>query len=185
MTARVPPANAADLPADVRDAIGATEAGVGEARNVFMTLAHHPGLLRRYLPFGGKLFAGGKLSARDRELVVLRTAYVCVCRYEWAQHVGIARSAGVTEDELARVAAGPSAPEWSARDRLLLRSVDELRAEARLSAATWDALTAEFHLQQLIELLMLVGNYVMLAGVLNTLQTELEPDVAGIQLGRF
>src|SRR5262249_17456488 len=98
---RIPPLAAAELHAEQRELLAD-----GSLRlNIFRTLVHHPGLFRKWLPFGGKLLAGGKLSARDRELVILRTAFRCRARYEWAQHVAIARTAGLTDDEIARVAA--------------------------------------------------------------------------------
>ena len=57
--------------------------GDGPQLNIFLTLARYPGLLRKWLPFGGKLLAGGKLTPRDRELVILRSAFRCHARYEW------------------------------------------------------------------------------------------------------
>src|SRR4051794_36175249 len=100
---RIPPLTDAELDGSQRDLL----AGDGLRLNIFRTLARHPGLFRKWLPFGGKLLAGGKLSPRDRELVILRTAFRCRARYEWAQHVAIARTAGLADDEIARVAVGP------------------------------------------------------------------------------
>src|SRR5437763_15082056 len=102
---RIPP-----LPANERDEqqselLGGVGALTGPATNIFDTLVRHPGLVRKWLPFGGKLLAG-KLPPRDRELLILRTASHCRSAYEWGQHVSIGRSAGLTHDEIARVPAG-------------------------------------------------------------------------------
>jgi 4-carboxymuconolactone decarboxylase len=51
-------------------------AGEAPTANIFATLVRHPGLFRRWLPFGGKLLSG-KLPARDRELLSLRTGWLC------------------------------------------------------------------------------------------------------------
>ena len=59
--------------------------------NIFTTLVRHPGLFRKWLPFGGKLLAG-KLPPRDRELLILRTGWNTRADYEWHQHVRIARA---------------------------------------------------------------------------------------------
>ena len=81
----------------------------------------HPGLFARWLPFGGKLLAG-RLPARDRELLVLRTGWRCRSEYEWAQHVVVGRAAGLTDEEIERVVAGPDAPGWDPFEAVLLRA---------------------------------------------------------------
>ena len=85
----------------------------GTELNIFATLAHHPRLLKRWSAFGGVLLYGGVLPARERELLILRTGYLCRAPYEWGQHVTIGLAAGLTDDEIARVAAGPDADGWS------------------------------------------------------------------------
>ena len=59
----------------------------GTELNIFATLAHHPRLLKRWSAFGGVLLYGGALPARERELLILRTGYLCRAPYEWGQHV--------------------------------------------------------------------------------------------------
>ena len=114
--------------------------GAAAPLNIFLTLVRYPGLFRKWLPFGGKLLAGGKLSPRDRELIILRTAFRCGARYEWAQHVAIAGVAGLASEEILRVAAGPDANGWNAEDATLLRAVDELHDDHCVGDATWKAL---------------------------------------------
>jgi len=64
------------------------------AANIFSTLVRHPGLFRHWLRFAGKLLSG-QLPARDRELLILRTGWLCRAAYEWGQHKVIARAAGI------------------------------------------------------------------------------------------
>jgi alkylhydroperoxidase family enzyme len=157
---------------DQRELVG--QAGGRRPLNIFATLVRAPGLYRRWSPFAGKLLRGGKLSARDRELVILRTAFRCGARYEWGQHVAIARDAGVSDDEIRRVAEGPDAGGWSDHDRALVRAVDELHDDHCITDATWATLAATFTAEQLIELPMLSGHYALLAGVLNSLGVQPE-----------
>ncbi|MGH9112173.1 MAG: carboxymuconolactone decarboxylase family protein, partial [Acidimicrobiales bacterium] len=114
---RIPP-----LPTGERDeqAVGllAQAGGPTEAAtNLFATLVRHPGLFRRWLPFGGKLLAG-RLPDRDRELLILRTAWHCRSDYEWAQHARIAAAAGLTAAEIERVRQGAHDPAWAPPDAL-------------------------------------------------------------------
>ncbi|MFJ9865951.1 carboxymuconolactone decarboxylase family protein [Streptomyces sp. NPDC101165] len=147
----------------------------GHLANVFTTLVRHPGLFRHFLPFGSHLLRDGRLPDRTRELLILRTAYNTGASYEWGRHVPLARAAGVTDEEIRRVGAGPDAQGWTAADARLLRAADELHRDARLSAATWSALAADHDEAQLIEVTMLVGQYHMVAFFLNSAGTRLEP----------
>jgi alkylhydroperoxidase family enzyme len=150
----------------------------GPELNIFSTLAHHPKLLKRWAAFGGVLLYGGQLGARERELLILRTALHCEAHYEWGQHVDIARAVGLTDAEVARVPLGPDADGWSADEASLLRAADELHRDARISDATWDALAARLDAQQLIEVCMVVGQYHLVAFTLNSLGVEGERELA-------
>ena len=166
------------LPPDERS--GAQEellAGTMDAlqgANIFSTLVRAPGLFRRWLPFAGKLLAG-KLPARDRELLILRTAWNCRADYEWGHHVALGLAAGLGREEIDRIPGGPEAPGWPPLDTLLLQAADDLHADQRIAEATWRGLEATYDEQQLIELPMLVGHYHLVAMTLKTLGVELEP----------
>src|SRR6266513_185475 len=110
-TPRIPPLPAGERDEQAQELLGGVGTLTGPASNIFDTLVRHPGLFRRWLPFGGKLLTG-KLPTRDRELLILRTGWHCRSDYEWGQHVLIARSAGITDEEIERIAAGPAAPGW-------------------------------------------------------------------------
>ncbi len=152
------------------------------AANLFLTLARHPALLRDWLPLGSRLLLGGTLPPRDRELAILRTAWLCGCEYEWGHHARIATRAGLSGDEVADVP-DPSAARWSGHDAAVLRATGELVSGHELSQATWDALAETYDDGALIELTMLVGHYVMLAGLLNTARVARDPGTGGFPTG--
>lgn len=151
----------------------------GPDANLFATFAHHPRLMKRWLPFGFKLLYKGELSDRDRELLILRTAWNCQVLYEWAHHIPIAKEAGLGDAGIAHAAAGPDAPGLSADDATLLRAADELLADKRISDATWATLAARYTEAQLIEVCMVVGHYQMLGMVVRSLGIEVEDDGDG------
>jgi len=166
---RIPP-----LPADERDDKQRELLDqVGTDLNIFTTLVRHPRLFRRWSAFGGVLLTG-LLPARDRELLILRTWHRCDAHYEWAQHVRIAREAGVGDDEIERVKVGPDASDWDPFDAALLRAADELHDANRISEATWASLAARYDERQLIEVCMTVGQYHLVAFTLNSLGVEVE-----------
>jgi 4-carboxymuconolactone decarboxylase len=150
----------------------------GRVLNIFATLVRHPRLFNRWSPFGGTLLYRGELSARHRELLILRTAWHCRAQYEWGQHVRIAKAAGLTDDEISRVPLGGDAAGWDGLDAALLRAADELHRDASINDDTWSALAAELDERQLIEVCMVVGQYHLVAFTLNSLGVEPEADAA-------
>jgi alkylhydroperoxidase family enzyme len=142
--------------------------------NVFTTLARNRRIFRAWLRFAGRLMPRGKLPRRDTELVILRVSVACGNDYEWGHHVRLGKRAGLTEAEIARVGEGPEAAGWSSRDQTILRAVDELVDDRVVSDATWAQLRTMYSERDLIELCLLAGHYVMLAGALNSLGVQPE-----------
>lgn len=158
----------------LRGMLSAAPGGAERPLNIFTTLARDPELFRAWMRFGGHLLMRGRLSARDRELAILRTAHNCDSRYEWAQHARLARTVGVDGGEIAALRGELDEHPWSAEDRLLLQAADELHTTSTLSDQTWSALAARYDERQLIELPMLVGHYHMVAFALNSLKVQVE-----------
>ncbi len=175
---RISPLPAEEQDEQARELLQGVKVADAPAANIFATLVRHPGLFRRWLPFGGKLLAG-KLPARDRELLILRTAHLCRAEYEWGQHRLLGLRAGISEQEVERVREGAQAEGWDEFDAALLRAADELHAQSQIEDATWATLAGSYDESQLIEVPMLVGHYHLVAFALNSLGVELEPGVKG------
>ncbi|NJN51613.1 MAG: carboxymuconolactone decarboxylase family protein [Gammaproteobacteria bacterium] len=150
--------------------------------NIFKTLIHHPSLMRRWLVFANHILGKSTLPAREREIVILRIGYLCKAGYEWGQHVLIGRRCGLSDDEIRRIKAGPSAAGWNDLDRLLLQSTDELRGDAHISDATWQGLTRHLDKQQLMDLVFTVGQYNLVSMALNSFGVQLDPGLPGFDL---
>lgn len=150
------------------------------AANVFATLVRHPKLFRRWAPFGGHLLFTSSLPPRERELLILRAAWLTRADYEWGQHVEIAKRAGLGQDEIERVAAGPEAAGWTEDEAALLRAADELWQDACLSDRSWAALRRQWSEIQLMDLVFTVGAYAMLAMALNSFGVRLDPGLQGL-----
>jgi 4-carboxymuconolactone decarboxylase len=147
--------------------------------NLSRALVRHPSLYRKFVPFGMKVLNGGRLPSRNRELCILRTAYRCGSEYEWIHHTAIGRVIGLTDLEISDVRAVRSNETGSDHDRTLIGAVDELHDNDEISDQTWRALSQRYSDQQLIELVVLVGTYQLVAGVLRSLRVPIEPAVEG------
>jgi AhpD family alkylhydroperoxidase len=137
---------------------------------IFTTLGRNRRMFWGWLHFAGRLMPGGKLPRRESELVILRVAHLAGSAYEFEHHVRLGRRAGVSRADVDRVVAGSGATGWTARERALLTAVDELHQTRDVSDATWSELSAHLDDARLVELLMLVGHYEMLATTLHTLR---------------
>jgi alkylhydroperoxidase family enzyme len=143
--------------------------------NAVATYLHHPLLAEHVLPFEHYVSNDSGLPPRDRSLLILRTAWLTRSEYLWAHRVGDARQAGLTTDELKRIAEGPGAPRWGMFDATLLRAADELHVDSFVSDTTWQTLSAHYNTNQLVDLVDTVGTLTMHAGAFNSLGLDLEP----------
>jgi alkylhydroperoxidase family enzyme len=137
---------------------------------VLEEFAHHLPLSASWLPFTDML-AGpdAKLSARHRELLILRVAWRTRSGYEWAQHSRMGAEAGLTRPQIDATREGPAAAVWTPLERTLLAAVDEIVDDHAVGDTTWATLASRFDPAELFELLFLVGGYLCLAGVLNSI----------------
>ena len=120
------------------------------------------------------------IPLRDKELLILRTAWLSRGDYVWGRHNLMGQDAGLTETEVARITDGPDAAGWSDFDAVLLRAADELHTSRFISEATWQALGERYTQDQLIEVVLIIGNYTQLTMFQNTLGVQLPPEVEGL-----
>jgi alkylhydroperoxidase family enzyme len=142
--------------------------------NIYKTLAHHVDLYNRWSPLGQFILNGSSISPRHREMAMLRMGWLCQSPYEWSQHARIAKTVGMTDVELHRIAEGPAAQGWSDIDRAVLTMADELRYDTMISDATWTNLRKTYSDNQVMELLFTSAQYQLVSMALNTLGIQIE-----------
>ena len=153
----------------------------GRLFNVFKTGANHLDLAKGIdaLAFGHINGETSTLPPRHRELLILRIGWLCQSEYEWAAHSRAARSIGFTDEELVRITEGPNASGWTSFEATLLQAVDELHADAFITDATWQALSAQYETQQLMDLVATVGTYTLVSMLLNSWGVQLDDGLIG------
>ncbi len=149
----------------------------GDPLNIFGVLGNHPDMLKRWLVFATHVLSKNTLTARDRELLILRTGWNCRSRYEWGQHVEIALRCDISVAEIKAVKKGASASTWSPIDKLLLTAADELHNEYALSDATWRNLGKHYLNEQVLDLIATVGNYHLVAMFLNSTKVPIDAGI--------
>lgn len=150
--------------------------GRQEVPDVITVLHLNPRLFWPWIFFASRLMPGGRLPARVRELIILRTAWNCRSRYEWGQHVDIGLRCGVTDGEIVGLTHGPEAFAGQP-EQTVLQACDEICRQQSISDATWENLSAQYGRKLLIEIMLLVGHYIMIAAFLNGTGLKLEPPI--------
>ena len=151
----------------------------GTVPNIYRTFARHPELFGPRLRFGRHLQRNSTLQAREREVLINRIAWLSNAEYEWSAHVRLGREAGLTDEDIEHIAAGPQGEGGSALDRVLLRATDELFHQSMISDTTWQELALQYDTHQMMDLVMTVGGYHMLAMALNSFGVQLQDGAAG------
>jgi len=175
---RLPKARMLPLPeaqwTEVHRALVAKYSEEGRVGNALRTLLHVPELVDGTMPFHTYLERDSSLSARHREILILRTAWLLNNDYAWAEHAPIAMRSGVTSAELRRIAEGPQARAWDPFEATLLQLADELFRNSGVADATWAALSARYDLFHLIDAVMTVTHFIDVLLVYNSL--GIQPD---------
>ena len=172
ITPRIPPLEPTFWTGEIRAMLDPDNTGRDVAA-VYRTFARHPAL---YVPrqiLSEHIRLKNTLPPRVREMAILRIGFLCGSEYEWAAHARAGRAAGLSDDEIKRIASGPGAG-WNAKDTAVLRAVDELFADDDVTEATWKALTAQFDRKQQLDFLITAGGYRMVSMALNTFGVPLE-----------
>jgi 4-carboxymuconolactone decarboxylase len=123
-------------------------------------------MTRVFMSYNAFLLQRGELPVRLRELAILRLAHARRSAFFWGEHVRVATAGGLSEDDVAALARGNT--EFDGVDRLVLEATDEMLADGRAHAATWERLVDALGTHQAMELIFVVGTYAMLAMACDT-----------------
>jgi len=144
--------------------------------NVFRMMANAETAFRPWMRWGGVLLNDLALDPLLRELAILRVARLTPhADYEWVQHVPIAGSVGATDQQVTAIDQGEIEADCFTPDqRLVLLFTTEVVRDARASEETFSAISERLTAREIVELLMVIGQYMMLGRVMATTDMELD-----------
>jgi AhpD family alkylhydroperoxidase len=149
--------------------------------NVFRALAHADASFPALIELTASLWNDAALSARHRELAILRVARLLDCDYEWMHHVEVARMVGIDEAGIDALDRGDVAA-FADADRLVLDAVPVLLDRRRTDDALFDALDAALTTRGVVELHLVVGVYAAIAGIVADLDVDPDPRSGAFEL---
>jgi 4-carboxymuconolactone decarboxylase len=177
--ARLPYRQPDEATGRVREALEAAP-----ALNIFRLLAHADSAFVPWLRWGGVLLSDLELDPALRELAILRVARLTPgAEYEWVQHAPIATAVGATDEQVAALERDDATGEcFSATERAALRFTEEVVMNSRVSDDTFAAIAEQLPPRQIVELLMVIGNYMLVGRVMASLEIDLDEPVGAAAL---
>jgi len=147
--------------------------------SVFRVLLRHPGLAKELAStLNTLLFDGNKLDARLRELIIMRIGWKTASLYEWTQHWRVARMLDISEEDILAVRDWQASSILSDLDKAVMKATDETLDQGMISDATWAELAKGIKApEELIELVVAIGNWSLFSQLLKSLKIPLEDGV--------
>jgi len=143
--------------------------------NILGTIAHHPELLKAFMPWATLLGSTTILSPKELEILALRTIWRADSDYELAHHSDFGRTAGLSDKQMYNLRrTDPKKSQWTRKERLLIKAADELVTGTKLKRKTVEKLMAQYSQKELVEIIWIVNQYNGLSKFANSLNVQLE-----------
>ena len=148
----------------------------GEPPNLYRGLGNHPKLVAAWTEFSKTLRYDTRTPRELRALVILRGAQLMGSEYEWAQHLKMARKAGVREEQIAKLADWRVSDSFTDKEKAAL-AVGEAVTQGRVSDEVYAQAMRHFDHHDYVELALVAAFYAMVARMLDAMGVQLEPDM--------
>lgn len=140
-------------------------------------LLHSPGISERVSQLGNYLrFESSTIKPRELELAIITVAREKDCSYVWGAHMAGARKAGLPEEVIQAVRDRRDPAPLEADQAAIVTYVQQLLRTNRVQQQVFDRLLERFGVRWLVELTALIGQYGLLAGVLNAFEVLAPPE---------
>jgi alkylhydroperoxidase family enzyme len=148
----------------------------GTPPNLYKALGNHPKLVAAWTEFSKTLRHDTRTPRALRELVILRGAQLVRSEYEWAQHLPMARKAGVREAQIENLSSWKISSHFDAREKAAL-ALGEAVTLGRVSDEVYQEAARHFDHHDYVELALVAAFYAMVARMLDAMGVQLEPEV--------
>jgi len=177
---RMPPVRQEDLTDEMRAFLERWRGGIfrqADKNPVLLTFAHHLKLADLFSQFNIHLLSTNTLPVKQRQIAIMRTAWICKATYMWSSHLNTSVRCGLEPEMFRPIQVGPHDPYFTNFERTVIRATDELVHDRKISNANWRALMTEWNHQQMLDFLFTVGAYVTIAGVMRSTGVQRNADL--------
>ena len=144
--------------------------------NIFRMMGHSGPMLDKFIRLGNQILMYSKLDPILREIAIVRVGVLSGASYEVYQHERISRQLGMGDDKIEAIHEGPSAAAFTDLERLVMQFTDDIVNNVRASDATFEPLNERLSHQELQELVLTIGYYMMVSRFLETFDVDIEPE---------
>ncbi len=168
-----------EAPDKSRELFEKIEANGASVLNLYRALSHSPSTIASFVKLGNVLLNRAELSAKLRELAIMRIANLLGSEYEWTQHLPIALEVGVTKEQVDNIHQWESSAFFNEEEQAVLRYTDIITLNDEVKDVIFEALKKHINERQIVELTVSIGYWGMVAKVLVPLQIEVEDRSVG------
>ena len=143
----------------------------GKLLNLYGMLIHSPPVAEGWLAFLTAIRQNCSLSARIRELAIMRIAVINGADYEFHAHTPFALAEGITEHQIDSLREGRD-DLFNEVERAVLTYTDSMTREIHVPQATFDAVKTHFNDRELVELTATIGAYNLVSRFLEAMQID-------------
>jgi alkylhydroperoxidase family enzyme len=148
----------------------------GQPPNLYKALANHPALVAAWTEFSKTLRHDTRTPRSLRELVILRGAQLMRSEYEWAQHLPMARKAGVTEAQIEALPSWKTSSSFNPKEKAALALAEDV-TRGKVSEEVYAEAMRHFDHHDYVELALVAAFYAMVGRMLDAMGVQLEPEV--------
>ena len=187
MGKRLRPVPRAEAPAEVqeiykeffgdRDPVANPGTATGTPGDYWTTYALVPDILKMSRASLLAMLQPGRIvEPRFRELAILRAAIVGDSRFEYSQHLKVARMVGISEDKLAAIKGWITSDQFDPAERAVMAAADEMVGRNLIEDATFANLKRHFNDAQIMEIVYVVALWRMHGMIVRALHLEYDDD---------
>jgi alkylhydroperoxidase family enzyme len=144
---------------------------------VLLTFAHHPKLAGLFSQLNVHLLSTNTLPVKQRQIAIMRVAWVCKAVYMWSSHLNTSVACGLDPVMFEPIKVGAADPYFTDFERTVIRATEDLIEDRKISDANWQALMQEWDNQQMLDFLFTVGAYTTVACVMRSTGVQRQPDL--------
>ncbi len=178
--ARMPQVRSEDFTEETRAFFGQWTGGIfkdADKNPVLRTFAHHPALANAFSPLNVHLLSANTLPVKQRQIAIMRTAWITGAVYMWSSHLGTSMSVGLSPEMYAPIQRGAQDPYFTPFERIVVLATEELVRDRFIGDANWQALMAEWDNRQMLDFMFTVGCYAMVAGAMKSTGAQRDADL--------
>ena len=177
---RMPPVSQDGMTEDMRSFLQKWSGGIfrrADSNPVLLTFAHHPSLADVFSQFNIHLLSASTLPVKQRQIAIMRVAWITKATYMWSSHLSTSVRAGLQPELFAPIQVGAEDPYFTEFERVVIRATEELVSDRKIGDENWQALMKEWNNQQMLDFMFTVGAYVTIAGVMRSTGVQRNPDL--------